>query len=278
MIDKTDNREQMMLQIQPVRSSRDKWSELAQSEGLGYEVLELSMPPALNESGLFDSNVEWYSQSGRAMSLHGCFIDVNPASGDSKFRELSRQRCRESCRVALTIGAKNVVFHSSCFPFLRGGYLEGWAALCADFYDEIANAFELNIFIENSPDIDPGPLKVLMETVRNPRIGVCLDIGHANYSGTPVREWFDRLGDHIGYLHLSDNNGTFDDHLTLGEGTVDWEEVDRLWQGLNRTTPLTLEVGNIDSVRRSIGFLRENGYFGIGKRSSFTKGEQSGRD
>lgn len=263
MTDISDNKDHTLLQIQPVRTSRDKWGALAEKEGLGYEVLELSMPPALNESGLFINCVDWYRNSGRATSLHGNFIDINPGSGDSEFRKLSQRRCRESCIAATNVGARNVVFHSSCFPFLRGGYMEGWAALSAELYEQLAEEFDLNIFVENSPDIDPEPLVNLMEIVKDKRIGVCLDIGHANYSGTPISVWFDALKDRIGYLHLSDNNGRYDDHLALGDGTVDWAETDRLWRGLNRSTPMTLEVGNIDNVQRSIEYLRKNGYFDI---------------
>ena len=263
MTDRPENRKNIFLQIQPVRSQREKWSELAMEEGLGYEVLELSMPPALNESGLFDNCLEWYRESGRAVSVHGCFIDVNPGSGDALFRELSAKRCRESCRAAKEMGAQNVVFHSSCFPFLRGGYMEGWSAFCAEFYDELAQEFDLRLFIENSPDIDPEPLANLMDTVKDERIGVCLDIGHANYSGTALEVWFEILKDHIGYLHLSDNKGRYDDHLAIGDGVVDWELADRLWRGLGKNTPMTLEVGNKEKEKKSIGFLRQNGYFGV---------------
>ncbi len=112
----TDNHRETcrpLLQIQPTHVSRDEWSRLAESEGLGYEVLELSAPPALNESGLFEQAREWYRAGGRAHSLHGNFIDVNPASGDIKYRELSKERCIESCEAAVFIGAENVVFHST---------------------------------------------------------------------------------------------------------------------------------------------------------------------
>lgn len=251
------------LQIQPVRTSREKWGQLAESEGLGYEVLELSAPPALNESGLFQNCLDWYKDSGRAFSLHGCFIDVNPASGDSRYRELSQEKCRESCRLAKEIGARNVVFHSSCFPFLRGPYLEGWAALSAEFYEELARDYDLLIYIENSSDIDPDPILSLMEIIRDDRIGVCLDIGHVNYSKASLTKWFDALGDRIGYLHLSDNKGVYDDHLALGDGTVDWFEADRLYRSLSREMPMTLEVGHLDNVRRSIEFLKDNRLFGM---------------
>ena len=257
MTDGFSKTEKGLLQIQPARASRDKWEEFASAKGISFEILELSTPPALNESGLFENCVEWYRASGRSRSLHG-----NPGSGDALFRELSRKRCRESCEAAKRTGAENVVFHSSCFPFLRGAYLEGWSALCADFYDELAGEYDLNIFIENSPDIDPEPLKNLMSVIKNKRIGVCLDLGHANYSEVGIAGWFEELGEKIGYLHLSDNMGTYDDHLPLGKGSIDWYEADRLWRGLNRDTPLTLEVGNLDNVMESVDFLESNGFFG----------------
>ncbi|MBR6329027.1 MAG: sugar phosphate isomerase/epimerase [Lachnospiraceae bacterium] len=261
MIDKTVTVSRNLIQVQPVRTAREEWKSLAESEGLGYEVLELSMPPALNESGLFDSCVKWYRESGRAGSIHGNFIDVNPGSGDKKFRELSFERCRESCRAAALVGAENIVFHSSCNSFLRGAYMEGWSALCAGFFDTLADESGLNIFIENSPDVDPEPLKNLMSVKRSPLVGVCLDLGHANYSRVGLDRWFSELGEYIGYLHLSDNMGEFDDHLPLGKGTVDWKEAHRLWKALGKATPMTLEVGGIDSVRASLAFLREHHYF-----------------
>ena len=252
-----------ILQIQPTKTAFEKWQALAKSEGLGFEVLELSLPPALNEGGCFASCLERYMTTNLVTSYHGCFIDVNPASSDSKYRELSRLRCRQSCEAAVALGAKNVVFHSSCFHYLRGTFLEGWAALCADFYEELAETYNLKIFIENSPDIDPGPIRALMDIIHNDNIGVCLDIGHANYSNVSIEEWFDAIGDRIGYMHLSDNMGVYDDHLSLGKGNIDWIFVDRMWHSLNRNMPITLEVGGLDNVVDSLNYLKEHGLFGL---------------
>ncbi len=252
------------LQIQPHHRNRDDWAAFAEKENIDFEILELSALPALNESGLFDIGREWYKKNSRVRSIHGVFIDINPASGDMRIRDYSREKCRESCRVALEVGAGNVVFHSSCFPFLRGFYIEGWSAQCAEFYEELAEEFDLNIFIENSFDIDTQPLAAIMEIIKSDRIGVCLDIGHANYSGTPLEKWFEDLGRWIGYMHLSDNMGKYDDHIPLGQGTIDWEKADRLYRGLDRSIPMTLEVDGLDNVKNSLDFLRKNDYFALG--------------
>lgn len=253
-----------MIRIQPQCAEREKWERLAQREALAYEALEFSMPPMLDCTGdAFEECRNWYRNSGRTRALHGAFIDVNPASGDPAFRELSRRRCRESCALAAELGAEQVVFHSSAFPFLRGGYLENWADLCAAFYMELAEEYSgLTLCIENSQDLDPEPLEALMKRTGD-GVRVCLDIGHAHYSGTPLEVWFDRLGGSIACLHLSDNRGRFDDHLPLGDGGIDWAMADRLYQGLGKELPMTLEVGGLQGVEKSLAFLRRNGYFGL---------------
>ena len=95
------------------------------------------------------------------------------------------------------------------------------------------------------------------------RIGLCLDIGHANYSRTTIGQWFDQLGEWIRYLHLSDNLGGFDDHLPLGQGNIDWDLINRLWTALGKDVPLTLETGTLEATRESIAFLRDHHYFGL---------------
>ena len=221
------------LQIQPQYAFRDEWQALAERENLQFEVLDLSMPSALADEE------------------------------QHRMYRLSARRCEESCEAALEIGAENIVFHSSALPFLGGLYLDVWAERCAAFFEELAEKYSLRIFIENSQAVSPKPLRMMMDRISNPGIGVCLDIGHVNYTPVPLETWMDTLWDRIGYFHLSDNNGVYDDHLPIGEGTVDWEKADRLWKQLNRKVPLTLEVGGPDGVRKSLAFLKGHGYFGI---------------
>ncbi len=246
-----------MLQIQPIYNNRSDYEALADSQGLFFEALELSF------DNVSEEKYEWYKTCGKVGSLHGAFIDVNPGSGDGVIRELSEKRYEESCLKAIACGAKNVVFHSTCFPFLRGGYLSAWADKCADFYNRLAEKYgELDLFIENSPDITPEPIAELIKRVSAPNVKVCLDIGHINYSHSPIEEWFEVLGEKTGYLHLSDNTGIFDDHLPLGKGTVDWKKASALCAYLPESTPVTLEVGNADCIKSSLEYLSENGLFG----------------
>lgn len=249
------------IQIQPSLADPEAWAELAERENCSYEVLELSVR---QDRGIdFRRAVDWYAASGRVQSLHGAFIDNNPVSGDLLIRQASAERCRESCALAKELGAENVVFHGSCFPFLRGGYLTNWAEKSAEFYQKLAEEFGLHIHMENSMDLDPTPLRELMERVSSPLVRVCLDIGHANLSRAPIAAWFEMLGPYIDYLHLSDNPGAFDDHLPMGAGTVDWAETDSLVKALGRPCIMTMEVGGVPEVGESFAFMRANHYFGF---------------
>lgn len=253
----------MSIQLQPQIADLAQWVTLAQQERAAFEVIDPFLASSIGDYGKQLNIAEQYRKTGMVKSAHGAFIDVNPASGDPDFRDLSRRRCRESCEIASALGAGNLIFHSSAFPFLRGAYLENWAAGCAYFYEELAESYPVMICIENAQDLDPEPLRKLLEKVHSDRIGVCLDIGHIHYSPTPVQEWFAQLGEWIQYLHLSDNMGNFDDHLPLGQGTIDWELVNGLWKALGREIPVTLETGNLQSTQESIRFLRRNAYFGL---------------
>lgn len=251
----------MSIQVQPEYKDAKDWEELAESEGLDFEILELSMPNVMAMQDK-DAVISWYRSRPETAALHGNFMDNNPASSDPDMTALSIRKLEESCNLAQTLGVKNVVFHSGAFPYLRGRYLDKWSYDCAKVYDRLAREYDLNLLIENSQDVDPQPLVELMAKVEDPRIGVCLDIGHANYSREALENWFNKLAYHIRYIHLSDNMGMFDDHIPLGTGTVDWKKADHLVKELKKDIPITLETGNLNKTKASIRFLQEHGYFG----------------
>ena len=244
-------------QIQPEYSRRADYIALAKAEGLAFEALELSMPGANDIA----ATTEWYKKSGLTRSYHGAFVDMNPVSNDDYIREASQKRFAESCMKAIEVGAENIVFHSSCFPFLRGSYIEKWADDSAAYFIALSERFGLNVFVENSFDVDTTPLKMLTERACG-KIKACLDIGHANLSRDPLEKWFDDLGDNVGYLHISDNMGYFDEHMALGDGTVDIKKASDMCAYLGNVTA-TFEVGGIDNIKRSVNYLKENHFFGM---------------
>ena len=251
-----------MIQVQPRFSEKEEWLDYAKKRTLRFEILEFSSV-YLNELGGDEKQFEWYRNSGLVDSIHGFFMDCYPLSPDNEIREVSRARCLKSCHQAKMTGAKNVVFHSTALPFVRGGLETLWGRDAAEYYEHLAEEQDLNIFIENFNDVDPVPLVRMMENVKGERLKVCLDVGHANYSKCGINEWISALGDHIGYLHISDNKGLWDDHMILGEGSVDLFAADEYYRKKNGNIPVTIEVHTLRELDASIAFLQREGLFGF---------------
>ena len=80
---------------------------------------------------------------------------------------------------------------------------------------------EVAICVENVLDDDPASLMDLADAVDDPRLGLCLDVGHANaVSKIPVRQWLKRLAPRLMHLHLHDNDGAADLHQIPGDGSL----------------------------------------------------------
>lgn len=250
-----------MIQIQPKFTDKDKWLELAKFETLRYEILEFSF--GYLNSPIPKEIFDYYKGSQMVTSIHGAFIDNYPLSINFEVQEISRKQCEKSMQQAVDIGAQNVVFHSTALPFVRGGLEKIWGKDAAEYYSYLAAKYNKHVFIENFNDVDPIPMKMMMEHVDDNRIGICLDVAHANYSKTSLSTWLEELGEYIGYLHLSDNSGDSDDHIPLGCGTTDLALVNDWWQKSNRDIPITIEMKTLEDTIQSIDYLKNNKMFGL---------------
>jgi sugar phosphate isomerase/epimerase len=64
-----------------------------------------------------------------------------------------------------------------------------------------------------------------MDAVGDENFGAVLDTGHQHAQKEILPLSVEKLGSRIFYLHVSDNDGLVNEHLALGEGTVDWTGV-----------------------------------------------------
>ncbi|GFO97506.1 xylose isomerase domain-containing protein [groundwater metagenome] len=102
--------------------------------------------------------------------------------------------------------------------------IEGLQAIC-DFADERG----IRVGVENMVNMafilgkQPGEILGMIESLERENAGLTLDIGHANTNGM-VNEFLEDLSRVI-HVHLHDNKGRSDEHLSLGKGTVNWKMV-----------------------------------------------------
>ena len=71
----------------------------------------------------------------------------------------------------------------------------------------------------------PYEMLDLLAAIDHRAIGITLDTSHANMIGLNCAAAIRALGPHLIATHISDNDGSGDQHRTPGRGTIDWPEV-----------------------------------------------------
>jgi sugar phosphate isomerase/epimerase len=99
-------------------------------------------------------------------------------------------------------------------------------------------------------------LDQVFNNVPSTHLGLALDIGHANLLEGGVESWIEAFPEKIFHLHLSDNDGVLDQHLAVGDGSINFGDTfDRL-KSVGFSGTATLEVGNDENKLKSLNYLK----------------------
>lgn len=99
----------------------------------------------------------------------------------------------------------------------------------------------------------------ILDAVDSPALTACVDLGHANLLPEGAGEFVDRLSGRIGHVQLTDNNGVIDDHLALGEGTLDIVDVVARVTAGGYSGPVAIELSDRGAQDRSLERLKRLG-------------------
>ncbi len=88
-----------------------------------------------------------------------------------------------------------------------------------------------------------------------------LDVGHAN-TLTKIETFIDTLAEHTVNVHLHDNDGEQDAHLSLGKGNINFSAVLANLGKIEYKGPLIVEVHSSSGLKESVTLLRRT----LGKR------------
>ena len=177
--------------------------------------------------GMFEEILQTYDLS---YTLHSPICDINIASLSDKMREASVREISSNAIAANKLGIEKMVVH----PGLASMAVDGTAEVATErskwamtFLERVSKEYGVTIAIENMPSMKfflGQTADDLARIVDGTDLSICLDIGHANTTGQ-LDEIIDKLGDRIAHVHIHDNHGETDEHLTLGEGNIDFEDV-----------------------------------------------------
>jgi len=101
-----------------------------------------------------------------------------------------------------------------------------------------------------------GDLLDIIEQVESKRIGICLDTGHANVQGLHVPTAVRECGSYLWATHISDNDGSGDQHLFPYGGGLDWAEIVAAFYEIGYNGLWNLEVPGEERAPRTIRDLK----------------------
>ena len=235
-------------------------AEMAATYGIGIELDQFCWAQNIdvNREKLYEE-VDRMREITDRMTLHAPYSEISPAAFDKRFQELSLERLNQAYEIAAHFGIDRMVAHSGfipCLHFPQWYYTEGvdfWKRFMEDKPDSF------HIMIENQLEEDKDFLPEVCERINDPRVSLCLDIGHMLYSGRGgVKSWIDAFAPYCTHVHLHHNDRTWDHHYTLDvPGVINVNEV--LNYILNRMPDATITLEHIFS-KPSFYWLRNGGY------------------
>jgi sugar phosphate isomerase/epimerase len=119
-------------------------------------------------------------------------------------------------------------------------------ALSFKIISDEATKHDISVVVENVPGVfsSVDALNSIMKSV--PALSFHLDVGHAFVHRNRFRHLLSAFKDKLQHVHLSDNRLRADDHLPLGAGNIDWEDVVGAIKKTGYDSTFTLEVFSDD--------------------------------
>lgn len=235
---------------------------LAKQYNAAFEYNDFFKPAVYQDEEEVRKRIDKYKSLDRDRSkdtLHGVFFDIAMISTDDVIRDRSRSLMKQSLDIAMELGCRGVVFHAGILAGLwTKPYLSGWVNSSLPFLTELANEYsDIEIYIENTFERDPGPLVDLMERLDGdcPNLKLCLDYAHAVLTATPVEEWIQKMGPYLGHMHTNDNDLIADLHQAPGKGMVDYQEFKMLLEKYNINTSVLLELDGIEEQEFALKYM-----------------------
>jgi len=195
-----------------------------------------------------------------SITLHGPFIDLSAGSTDPAVKAVTRSRFEQLLKLAPAFRPRSVVCHAG-YDWRRYGYFrEDWIESSLDTWSWLAGSLVeqgSRLMLENVYEDDPQDIGIILDRLKRQNVGFCLDAGHLFAFGrSELKPWLEGLGSYIGQLHLHDNHGRDDEHLSLGQGKIDFKRLFAYLISNNLPRPIiTLEPHREEDLWPSLDYL-----------------------
>ena len=176
------------------------------------------------------------------------------AVADEDGRRRALAEAEAALAIAQTIPYRHLVVHLGVPDEMKGASADNSreaARRSVEALQEMCERAAVQLAIEVIPNklSTPDALVTLIEDeLENLKVGICMDVGHAHLMGE-LADAIETCSGHIVTTHLHDNRRKADDHLTPGEGTIDWPATLMSLQKVGYDAPWMFEVANTSTPK-----------------------------
>ncbi len=239
----------------------EKYKDLIVENRINIEIgftagdLEASSPGSVSEAvGLIREN-------GCRITFHGPFWDLCSGSTDPGIRKVTSARLDSLFDLVEKIRPEQVVCHTGFDPRHHRGHRREWVenslATLGPFVRR-AEAVKIPLVLENVFEEGPELHLDLLEAIKSPWFGFCLDTGHQHsFSRTNLHDWLQATWPHLKEIHLHDNDGSFDSHFPVGSGTIDFDCLFDFLGEMKISPILTMEPHTVEHLYESLSGLAD---------------------
>jgi sugar phosphate isomerase/epimerase len=216
----------------------------------GFDFVDFTLEPPAADPDVIDPRAV-----RAALDRHGLSVVAHTAwfipisSPFSSVREASLGEFRRSLKAAKQIGATVMNLHYGKSPgFFAAEQFVNWHVEVLSRLCQEAAEVGVTIVMEHIPHGGGNQLENIVAIMeRLPLLRFHLDNGHAKLERGQDRwdEYLERLGHKLLHVHLSENDGTADQHLPLGavpRSTTDWPKHIKKLKATGYDGTITLEV------------------------------------
>lgn len=226
---------------------------LEEMASLGFQSVELE---GIRERHLLEMYDLRFSISERVRALnlsvpHFCVVLPGLASADAAVRSRNLSLFEKGCEIAVTLGARGVLDNAPLPPYqfpddipvvrhyheevlLTAGLPAGldwkryWNELTSTYRDacDIAASRGLTYLMHPAAGVLAATTDAFLhfhDVVGRQNLRFNLDTANQFYLKDNLQLSLRRLADYVDYIHLSDNRGYRVEHLSPGEGAIDWD-------------------------------------------------------
>lgn len=230
--------------------SLDPLAEIEWIGSHGFDYVDLAIEGPAADVGQLDPPAvrATLDRLGLGVLGHSAYF-IPIGSPYHSVRLAALEEFRRALAVTAAVGAPAMTVHyASRVPPLCpdcdvvGWHVEVLAPLCRE-----AKPLGIAILLENAPAGGNQLVNLTRVMTAVPELGLHLDIGHTIVEGGEgmLGKYLQALGSRLRHVHLSENDGSGDQHLPLGAGVVrryDWPSAVRQLKRKGYDGTITLEV------------------------------------